>query len=96
MDCMWLKGKETKQCGAVDSSVVLSGCELEEFCTSGDYESCPVYKARERLGDKRLSVKQYYLVYSSWTRHAVPLSMAMLLICGNISAEQMMEALHYL
>jgi hypothetical protein len=69
MNCPWLKGKSIKQCGAVQSPVVLSGCELSSFCNNGNYGSCPIYRARQRLQGDRISLTEYSLIYYRWTRN---------------------------
>lgn len=69
MNCRWLQGKKVKQCESVSSPVVLSGCELEAFCESGDFAFCPVFRARKKRPDVKLSLKEYYIIYSNWVRN---------------------------
>ncbi len=67
MDCPFLQGNEHQSCGAVDSPVILSGCELQTFCRDGHHTSCPVYNTCRKMNIK-LKVNQYYAIYSCWIR----------------------------
>jgi len=67
MKCPFLTGERIKQCSAVTCTVVLSGCELSEYCESASYTKCPVYQAflRKEFG---LSLNEYCEIHSLWTK----------------------------
>ena len=62
MKCPWLYKAQPQKCSAVQGLVVLSICELEKYCESGNYILCPVYKA-QRFSGELLSVYQYREIY---------------------------------
>ncbi len=71
MNCPYLKGRDIKQCGAVECAVALSGCELKNFCTKEKYAFCPVFKAKTNIASAGLTINQYYAIYSNWVRKNV-------------------------
>lgn len=62
MQCPFLKGKSVKMCGAVSVTVLLDAKDLEKYCLSKSYTSCPVYSRLRLHGQERMSLKEYYLV----------------------------------
>ena len=59
MQCPLLRGRNTKQCGAVKALVVLSTDQLELYCESGRFEECPVYMAWKNFSGRVLSLAAY-------------------------------------
>ena len=68
MKCPYVKGGSIKRCGAVEGTVVLSGCELKNFCMRAKHASCPVYQAKIKITGAKLPLDQYYAIYSIWSR----------------------------
>lgn len=72
MNCPHLKGDRIKQCRAVNCVVVLSGCELKVFCTTGNHRSCPVFLAKREARGEKITLNDYYRIYSRWVRSEPP------------------------
>ncbi len=58
MACEFLQGNALKTCGAMRAQVASSVDELQNFCMSGRYHMCPVYKRRIEQG-MQIPVHEY-------------------------------------
>jgi len=68
MKCPWMYGKNAKQCAAVQGIVMVSTGEIQNYCENGNFEECPVYKARKD-SNKIISFHEYYEAQSGFQRN---------------------------
>jgi hypothetical protein len=71
MKCPFIEGETIKKCRAVDCAVALGGCELNNFCLLDKHNSCPVFQEKIKITGVKLSLAQYYAIYSDWVRKDV-------------------------